>query len=1118
MLRHRLSKFGKTSLLALCALLVGGMFNSCQDHFDEYTYDDGDQPSWLGESVYSFLRNNTSGHSYNYYADIVDRLGQTETFNRTGSKTLFVADDAAFERFFRNNNWGVKSFSDLTTAQMNVLLKASMLDDAMLLDMLSASNADVTSEGTCMRRLTSLTTVDTIPVVTADQMPQYNKYWDALRGKERDASLRIAMDGTDPMMIHFLPDFLRKKGITEDDISFLLRKNGEQVKTYKTGEVYIYDKKVMASGVINDGFSDDTMTITCKNGYLYRLDEVLVPPSNMAAEMRQREDLSVLSRLFDRFCLPVYDNALTRSFNSVTGSTDSIFRLRYYTIAGGGGIQSDNAILKQEDQPLSSDVLKFDPGWNQYVPENTNVQADMAAILAPNNDAMLDYFTSGSGSVIMSTYAPDAVITDVESLNKALDQVPEKLIAPLLNNLMQNSFVSTVPSRFDKIVDDANDEIEGVKEAVTECIIANNGVVYIVNQVFGPTQYTAVAAPSLILNNMFIMRSVISQLGYNSFLLAKKAVYSLFIPDDKAFLYYDPVSIVRNRIAPTSKPKLYELHYDANNKLTGYNGNDYLYYKTYDFDINEAGEYEVDLTTEIYSTGINLNDSELKFFIHGGTGMELTSTPVLTTEQFMYNRMSDLIDNLIIVGDITSGNKYYLTKGGNAVKVDFSDPSKPIFQGGEQLDNGMKITSKQTFAKQINGMSFNTAPADGQDAWITKNTGVPTPTTKSLYTKLTASAEDSQSAFYEFMKLAAPENYEDGVKVEDVVEKIFPSGSVEDSVKTYSMFYSNNRSVYNGVSLFQGYNYTVYVPSNDAVKEMIDKGLPTWADLNNSALGVSDGTPAQAASALRLLNKVFRYHIQDNSVFVDNLPMSNTYETSYINDKGVYEVVNVVMSGGAMTVTDKCGNTANVLSSDAEAENKTWNVICRDIEFRGTSKNPYGIISSSASVAHHIDKMLCFEGLFGYDGLVQRFAPGGEKVDTLLVDGKDGLYEAANGKKYYLIASKVNTFIGIDGKKYTSAGYIMEPKPASQAVKLSRERYIKDRDNNLILITEEGYRVSEDTDGNMQLVVETKVETDANGESVQCRYVQRFDNNGITYDKVLLDKVPLTSTPEEELQ
>lgn len=1114
MLKHRLCKIGKTSLLALFALLVGGMFNSCQDHFDEYTYDDGDQPSWLGESVYAFLRSNTSGHTYNNYANIIDKLGVTETFNKTGSKTIFVADDKAFERFYENNDWGVKSFSDLTLAQMNVLLKASMLDDAMLLDMLSASNADVTSEGTYMRRLTSFTAIDTIPVVKAEQMPVYNKYWDALRGKVRDESMRIAMDGTDPMMIHFLPDFLKRKGITAEDISFLMRKENGQSKTYKTGEVYIFDKKVMASGVVNDGFSDDTMTITCKNGYLYRLDDVLVPPSNMAAEIRKREDLSILSRLFDRYCLPVYDDALTREFNSVTGLPDSIFRLRYYTVSGGGGIAIDDPILKSGQGPeFEEDVLSYDPGFNQYAPKNTNMQADMGAILAPDDDAMFEYFTAGPGEIILESCAPGIAVSDMESLKEALDLVPDKLVAPLLNNLMQASFVSTVPSSFDKITDDANDEIEGVKEAVTECIIANNGVVYVLNQVFGPTKYTAVSAPSLILDNMLIMRNIISQLGYNSFLLAKKATYSLFLPDDKAFLYYDPASIARNRATPANRPFVHELHYDANHKITAYQNQPYLYYKEYEFDIDENGEYDVDLTSERYSIEvINLSAAGLKFFHGQSENMQLPSTPSeLKFKTRMYNRMSDLIDNLIIVGDVTSGNKYYLTKGGNVVKVDFSNPSVPIFQGGEQIENGTKITAKQTFDQQINGKSYNTIPADGSEAWVSKKSGVPTPATKTLYINLKESAGESTDPFYEFMNLALPSDYEGGVNIEDVVKSIYGKAD-EDTVKAYAMFYNDRPRVFNGVPFFKGYNYTVYIPSNDAMKYIVDEmGLPTWEDINKCAQGTGGGTKEQAVSAMRLLSNFYRYHIQDNSILVDNIPLNGTYETSYINSNGTYETLGVSMSGGALTLTDGIGNTVNVITTEGE-ENKTWNIICRDIEFKGaggaTSPYPFAIISSSSSVAHHIDNVLCFSDLFGYDGKVQRFASNGAKVEALLIDGMKGLYEA-DGNNYYLIAAVNKSFNAANGKRYVVAGYLMEPKKQSDCTKLSREKLVYDSDEKLILITKEGYRVEEAVNADAttyNLVTDVETTLNENGEYEECVYARRYENNGKSYQKVLIEK------------
>ena len=110
MLKHRLSKISKAAFIMLCALFVGGTFQSCEDMFDDYSYDDGGEPSWLGESVYDFLRNNDSGHTYNYYASIIDAMGEQvkEEFSRTGSKTIFVADDEAFERWimaFTKRKW-----------------------------------------------------------------------------------------------------------------------------------------------------------------------------------------------------------------------------------------------------------------------------------------------------------------------------------------------------------------------------------------------------------------------------------------------------------------------------------------------------------------------------------------------------------------------------------------------------------------------------------------------------------------------------------------------------------------------------------------------------------------------------------------------------------------------------------------------------------------------------------------------------------------------------------------------------------------------------------------------------------------------------------------------------
>ena len=1063
MLKHRLSKISKAALLML--LVIGGAFQSCEDVLDEYSYDDGKMPSWLGESVYAFLRDNNTGHTYDYYADIVDKLGETETFKKTGSKTVFVADDAAFERFFNSNNrWGVKKFEDFSESQLKLILKASMLNDAMLLDMLSAKSSKSEDEGTCLRRTTSLVAVDTIPLVMAEDMPQYNKYWDALRGTQRDEQLFIAKDGTAPMMVHILTDYLKNKGVTEDDISFLFDKQG---KNYKFGEAYIYDRKIVDSDVELTEFSDDTLTIVCQNGYLYRLDDLLIPPSNMAEELRARAkydpewnpepDTRVFSRLIDRYCLPVYDAQLSRTYNSVTGKEDSIFSLKYYNKSGVNGIAANDAILKAKDQPSSDDVLLFDPGANQYKFGTFDVQSDMAAMLVPDDNAMMEYFKDGEGALILEEYVYSknssfGELNSVDKLLEAVDYVPDNLVAKLVNNLMQQSFVGSVPSKFDMITNDANDAMGITKADVKECVVANNGVIYILNKVFGPTAYSAVSAPTIILQNMLVMRHVIQQLGYNSYLLAKDAEYTLFTPDDEYFVYYDPVSRYSMSVTGEKQATVYELHYDANHNKK--NDKPYLYAKTYKYDVET---YEIDPATLDYTPEADVIDMSAGKKDFGQNSNAKSKFPY-----FLYNRMTDLLDYLIVVDSVKPSKKYYLSKGGGSVRVTNANTNNPIIQGGEQIERGREITMKFKNSQE-NGVAFCTVPVEGV-LLSDKNlySGVPTPSTKSLKEQLDA----NKSYFNEFYKLLTGES---GAEVQKVLETLYKENtagegkfSSADSVQLYSIFYTNkgDNSVIDGVPFLLPHHYTVYLPSDASIKSLIDKGLPTWSKINAEAAK----NPERARSQMRLLNKFIRYHFQDNSLFVDGdleftdeqgLPLTSQEFSTQALDKSVYLKLEVTSDNNTIAVIDEMGNTSYV-QNEYENENKAWNIMSRDFEFdvvkEGGKSVPTAIRTSSFAVSHLVDNALCFKSLFGYDGKVQKFATGGEPIDTLTIAEGEGSY---NGK--YLLAKTAKVFTSaIDGRDYMTAGYLVA----------TTEAYVKDG-NDLILITADGFRVVEDANGNL---------------------------------------------------
>ena len=1108
MLKHRLSKFGNTTLSALVVLLFSGMLFSCQDALDDYSYDDGGEPSWLGESVYGFLRSNNSGHEYNYYADIVDDLGQTETFKKTGSKTVFVADDEAFERFFKDNKWGVTCYEDLTLSQKKILLKASMLDDAMLLDMLSATSANEKDEGLCLRRETSLTPVDSIPLVKGEETPKYNKYWDAYRGKERDAEMYIAMDASKSMMVHFLPEFLKKSGITVSDMSFFLRKNGEQVKTYKEGEAYIYDKKIVASDIPTDGFSDDTMTITCKNGYLYRLDDVLIPPSNMAAELRSREDTEVFSHIIERYSMPVFNAALTREFNSVTGKEDSVFSWSYYTQKDGGGLDITDPIIKDASlRPKSqSDVLLFNPGANQLALSG-KMQEDMSAIFAPTDDAMLKYFTEEGGILVLEPYNVPGTdtyveVTDEETLKLALNNIPDNIIAELINNLMQKSFNGTVPSRFDAVVDQASDPIEGIGDAVVESVVANNGVIYILNKVFGPATYSAVSAPATLKNNLLIMRNIITQLDYNSYLLAKRAIYTLFLPEDKSFVYYDPVSIAANEINKEKKPKAYQFFYDRNHPKN--KDKDYLYAKTYVFDPVTyeltSDEDEID-----YTEAFDIAAS--KSYFNAGSG----EADYNQIKWFLYNRMSDLIEHLIVVDKIDkeSTKKYYLTNNGGVIKVDNTGDGI-TFQGGEQVENGHHVAVTEDL-KLDNGVSYITTPAEVTD-FTHLYSSMPTPSTKSLYNQLmevtVVKNEKGEiveyledSPFYEFVKLVDP-----NVSIQNDMVKVLgilfpdanPSKVQSDSVKNYSTFFTSmtngsaDGKMRNIVPFFNGFNYTVYIPSAEALKEVINEGLPTWEDIWNCANGEGlDATlgaaPKKAVSNMRLLKEFIRYHFHAHSLFVDNVSSSDSYSTMSLCGGKIYKTLDVTLKNGSITITDERGNTANVLADDASMENNTWNLLCRDFEFQAKGGIPAGITRSSFSVAHIIDNTLKTNYLYGYDGRFKRFALNGELVDAMEVVGNtsNGLCEV-DGKNCYLVAR-------VDD----SHGYLMIPRNGA-FTKLTREDYYKEA-GELVLIDNEGFRV------NREVVVNSKTKKE---EVVYSYYLDenenklKYANNGDIIERV----------------
>lgn len=491
------------------ALLVGGfVFLSCQ----QYDLDEKAPEGW-GNSIYSWL---DEQGTYTNTVRMINDLNYQEVLGKTGSKTLFVADDAAYERFFSNNPWGVKRYENLSLAQKKMLLFGNMIDNSIQLNSLSTIQGKPLKEGQAMRRFSALSEYDTIPVLKTQDMPD-NKYWK--RHRESGKDMVCMEDGSAVPMLLFLEAQMSNNRITNEDYNFLFN---------NTTNRQAGDASVNGINVVEDN-------IRCANGFIHRTGEVVTPLPNMAELIAKKPQVSLFNSLLERFCAPYPDGkdlAKTERYNYLYNtSVDTVYTKHFFNEKRG---------VQIDETPDGGSVpaqLMFDPEWNSYYSTsnkdasegNAAEQRDMAVMMVPTDAAMREYW-EGTGKPLSENYA-------------SWNDVPDDVIIKLLNVNMLPSFTSSVPSKFSAILNDANDPM-GVDIADIDSVwMTCNGAVYLTNKVYSPTAYVSVSFPALINRNMKIIDWAITQCKYNVYLNALGSDYSFFIPTNDALIeYIDPCS------------------------------------------------------------------------------------------------------------------------------------------------------------------------------------------------------------------------------------------------------------------------------------------------------------------------------------------------------------------------------------------------------------------------------------------------------------------------------------------------------------------------------------------------------------------------------------------------
>lgn len=950
-------------LILYASLICIGMASCSKD----FLVDEEKMPEWLGESIYGELKNPKSLQgTFNTYIRLIDDLGYAEVLGKTGSKTIFPANDAAFAEYFKdgNNRYGVTSYEQLTYNQKAQLLYTSMLDNAILIgDISTEKSGDTYLQGRAVKHQTNIQLTNSIEPLYSQNFPKNNKFFDRFVEK---GGLLALYDNTRAPIVHLTGEYMLNNAMTvvgeNNDFSII---TGEE---YSDGDAYIFNHKVIGGNV------------TCQNGYIHQVDGVLDAPGNMAQMLRGNTEsgsgTSFFSRMLDYYCAPFKDLETKNKYNAWAiengeAPIEDVYSIRYFS----RNSQARPLDRYTEDDGTNSNVhganqlLSFDPGWNYYNPStngSVSNNAEIAAIFAPTDDALWNYFkeNGGGGAYIIRNLGNSALENTRENLGENLDAIynsDPSVFANMINNLMKPYFSKTVPSKFSTVQNDAFefmnvtlDDVHKKDNGKFDVQIANNGVIYKMDKFYAPQLYNSVLGPASIYQNMRSMGQMLndhsatageeSKLGADMYyyLLSMKSKYAVFVPEDNSeFIYIDPTSIYDR-----SGVKALRFRFDATQSTSQFQV------------LVQKGSFVGGVFTELPEyTEENIEKNTFKTQIQDMLNYHTVILP--SSENGLY------------------GNHYYKTKHGGAIFIpDGYGYNGASVAGGAQVQHMSSVsTVKAQYSKTGRKDADPETNIENGTCYLLNTPIQPTLISTSRVLK------NNFSKFKEFMDGFSDTRLLTFAGISDE-ERKSADGTISygsDQTKYMMFAMSNDDPAYPALSdermrMLSAYNYTLYAPTDDAMEIAYANGLPKWEEIENivnSYPDVDDGTDPErkvASAKVRKMIDVMRsfvfYHIQNSSIFADNVIETGVYQTFCTDENGIARKLTIGGGAGTMTVKDRSGSIISIHYGDANA-----NIMARDMVLKDNGR---AIDYSSFVTIHGINKPLCFNTSGRFDDTLDK--------------------------------------------------------------------------------------------------------------------------------------------------
>lgn len=297
----------------------------------------------------------------------------------------------------------------------------------------------------------------------------------------------------------------------------------------------------------------------------------------------------------------------------------------------------------------------------------------------------------------------------------------------------------------------------------------------------------------------------------------------------------------------------------------------------------------------------------------------------------VFNRLHDILENSIVPELFErklfgQTKHYYQTLSGNYIYVD----------GNENEGSGLTISGG--FQMDVNHPSkvIKTADMLNGRAYVVD---------KAIYSSYNSvcdvlSANPEFSKFYELLQAC-------GVVTTTAGKKGLNWSSASKNGNLIYIPENSNESVY---YLFNTYHYTMYVPTNNAMDEAFEKGLPTMKMLDEAMKFDADDSNEvydSAAHLRKIMLDFVKYHIQENAIVIDNQYESCKYASMKLNKNYVPYKIKVESYGDNLMVEGVC--------SEKQTINKSmmYNRLAREYWLNSSRVESATLIETSSSVVLH---------------------------------------------------------------------------------------------------------------------------------------------------------------------